>query len=57
MPDYKEMYLTMTRAMEKAIRIIIEAQQVCEELYLSDGEPSQSLPENSLTQMLESDIV
>ena len=33
--DYKEMYLTMMRASEKAIRILIEAQQKCEELYLT----------------------
>ena len=33
--DYKEMYLTMMRASEKAIRILIEAQQTCEELYLN----------------------
>ena len=33
--DYKEMYLIMMRASEKAIRILIEAQQTCEELYLN----------------------
>lgn len=33
--DYKEMYLTMMRASEQAIRILIEAQQTCEEMYLS----------------------
>ena len=33
--DYKEMYLTMMRASKKAIRILIEAQQKCEELYLN----------------------
>ena len=35
MPDYKEMYLIMARAAEKAQRILIEAQRQCEELYLS----------------------
>ena len=35
MPDYQEMYLIMMRAAEHAIRILIEAQQKCEELYLS----------------------
>ena len=34
MPDYKEMYLILMRATEKAIRTLIEAQQQCEELYL-----------------------
>ena len=35
MPDYKELYLTMMRASEKAIRVLIEAQQECEERYLN----------------------
>ena len=39
MPDYKEMYLKMARASEKAIRILVEAQQECEELYISAPEP------------------
>lgn len=39
MPDYKEMYLTMVRASEKAINILIAAQRECEELYLSSPEP------------------
>ena len=43
MPDYKEMYLTMLRASERARKLmeeaeneIIKAQQQCEELYLSE---------------------
>ena len=35
MPDYKEMYLKMVRASEKAINILIEAQRECEEMYVS----------------------
>ena len=35
MPDYKEMYLKMVRASERAINILIQAQQECEEMYLS----------------------
>lgn len=35
MPDYKEMYLKMFRASEKAINIIIDAQQECEEMFMS----------------------
>ena len=38
MPDYKELYLTMVRASEKAIRILIEAQQACEERVMDDDE-------------------
>ena len=33
--DYKEMYLKMVRASERAINILIEAQRECEEMYLS----------------------
>ena len=33
---YKEMYLVMARAAEKAMRILIEAQQRCEELYIAE---------------------
>lgn len=42
MVDYKELYLNMVRASERAIRELIQAQQACEELYLSasDGEPA-----------------
>ena len=35
MADYKEMYLTMVRATEKAINILIEAQQKCEDIYIN----------------------
>ena len=44
---YKEMYLVMARAAEKAMRILIEAQQRCEDLYIAEEsggnaeEPSQ----------------
>ena len=44
---YKEMYLVMARAAEKAMRILIEAQQRYEELYIAEesggdaAEPSQ----------------
>lgn len=38
MPDYQELYLKMMRASEQAIRTLIEAQQECEELYISGPE-------------------
>lgn len=38
MPDYEEMYLTMLRASEEALRIIIEAQKKCEDMYISQEE-------------------
>lgn len=39
MPDYKEMYLKMFRASEKALNMIIAAQQECEELYTANSSP------------------
>ncbi len=38
MPDYKEMYLTMVRASEDAMNILIEAQRKCEEMHISEEE-------------------
>lgn len=48
MVDWKEMYLTMVRESEKAIRILIAAQQKCEEMYIEadDGE-SEDEEENA----------
>ena len=40
MPDWKEMYLTLMRETESAIRILVGAQKTCEELYLQDSGPS-----------------
>lgn len=39
MPDYQKMYLMMFRASEKAINLLIAAQQACEELYIKDSSP------------------
>lgn len=44
--DYKEMYLKMVRASEQAIRILVEAQRECEDLYLSRPEPELIDPKN-----------
>ncbi len=38
MPDYKEMYFDLFRATERAINILIEAQQKAEEEYVSSPE-------------------
>lgn len=40
-PNYEEMYLTMVRASEKAMNIIIDAQRKCEELYLAAEEEKE----------------
>ena len=45
--DYKEMYLKMMRASEKAIRILIDAQQECEEIYLYSEESHGSQSEST----------
>ena len=36
MIDYKELYLKMFRATEKAMNILAEAQRECEELYCEE---------------------
>ena len=44
MPDYQKLYLTMFRATEEAINLLIAAQRQCEELYINaceDLEPEQ----------------
>ena len=35
MPDYQALYFELFRAVEHAIRILIDAQQACEEHYLA----------------------
>lgn len=40
MPDYKKMYLTMVDAAERAMAVLIEAEQSCEELYVNAAEPA-----------------
>ena len=38
MPDFVEMYYTLMRASEEALRIMIEAQKECEEMYIAQEE-------------------
>ena len=47
MPDYEKMYLTLFRATEEAVNLLIRAQRACEELYISSSEeePESSEPE------------
>lgn len=42
MTDYKEMYLKLFNAAEKAINDLIAVQRECEEIYLSDGEDEET---------------
>ena len=37
-PDYKAMYFELFRANEQAIRLLVEAQQACETLYMESTE-------------------
>ena len=41
MADWKEMYLTMFRANEKAMQTLEAAQRECEEMYMRDGDPER----------------
>ena len=47
MPDYKEMYLTLFRATEQAIDLLIAAQQRCEDMYVNAPEDYLSILPNS----------
>ena len=56
MVDYKKMYLTMFNAtedaintMEKVIQSLIQAQQDCEELYISAPEQDEEPESGGLT--------
>ena len=53
MPDYQEMYCIMARASEKAIRLLIEAQQRCEALAIEENEPMQVLTSDQLENLEE----
>lgn len=43
MPDYKEMYLTLFRATERAIELLITAQRTCEDMYVNAPEDNLSM--------------
>ena len=54
MPNYGEMYLKMFRASEKAINLIIAAQQECEALYIDETPPAlqlRILPDESIDEV------
>ena len=41
MADYKKMYLTAMDAIEKAIALLEEAQQKCEDIYIETDETEE----------------
>lgn len=49
MPDYQELYLTLFRATTKAIDLLIQAQQECEERYLSSNDNILTLEREDAT--------
>ncbi len=42
--NYKEMYLKLFYASERAINILVQVQRECEELYISQPEPDLKVP-------------
>ena len=40
--DYKELYLKLMNRTENAIRILIQAQQECEELYVNASDEDEA---------------
>lgn len=43
MPDYRELYLTLMREVEKSVELLINAEQKCEDMYSnSDGDFTQN---------------
>lgn len=41
MADYKQMYMKLMDATEKAMDILIAAQRQCEEIYIETEDPSE----------------
>ena len=46
MKDYKEMYFKLFNATEDAIKLLIKAQEECEELYLSSYDDEDENEDN-----------
>lgn len=44
MDDFKEMYYHLAHEVEKAMRILVKAQQDCEEMYLVQGDAEEQRP-------------
>lgn len=45
MENYRDLYFHMANAAEKAIQILIQAEQDCEEAYLSFSDPEAKIIE------------
>ena len=42
MPDYEKMYYTLFNATEKAINMLIEAQNKCEDIYVETADEEET---------------
>lgn len=42
MPDYKQMYLKLLDSVEKAINLLISAQNGCEDIYIDADETKEN---------------
>ena len=51
MADYKQMYLTLLDATEKAINELISAQRACEELYILSEEEEEKAQKAQIIQV------
>ena len=51
MPDYKQMYLTLLDATEKAINELISAQRACEELYILSTEEEEKAEKEKIYEL------
>ena len=54
MADYKQMYLTLLDATEKAINELISAQRACEELYILSTEEEERAEKGKSIKLVES---
>lgn len=55
MADYKKMYLTLMNATEEAMRILIEAQRTCEEIFVESEEDEELAGRQSEIKLVEKD--
>ena len=57
MPDYKQMYLDLLDATEKAINELISAQRACEERYILSSEEEEKDCLNRINEYIEKTTV
>ena len=54
MADYKQMYLTLLDATEKAINELVSAQRACEEIYILSTEEEERAEKEKSIKLVES---